>query len=175
MESQITHATNIRECCSSELQSIDITGTLLEAAQKMVYKRVGALAVLRQRSLVGVITEADLVCAMAEGSSATTTVVEEYMTADPITVAVADDAGLAARRMVEHGIGHLPVVDAGSPIGMVSRGDLLALGVVPMPRPLVVQPPGIAKTAMISAEAQRASSTSVGAMERSQRDGACDG
>ena len=108
----------------------------------MAYKRVGALAVLRQGSLVGVITESDLVCAMAEGSSATTTVVDQYMTADPITVAVGDDAGLAARRMVEHGIGHFPVVDGGSPIGMISRGDLLVLGVVSTPRPLVLTPAG---------------------------------
>jgi CBS domain-containing protein len=56
------------------------------------------------------------------------------MTADAITVAPGDDAGIAARRMVENGIGHLPVMERDSTIGMVSKGDLLAVGVIAAPR-----------------------------------------
>jgi len=131
--------TKVGGFCRGGLQSVDLTDTLYEAAQRMACKRVGALAVVRQGSLVGVITEADLVSAMAEGSSPMTTTVEEYMTPDPITVSVTDDAGLAARRMVEHGIGHLPVLDLGLAIGMISRGDLLAIGAALTPRELVVR------------------------------------
>jgi CBS domain-containing protein len=86
--------------------------------------------VLDEGTLVGVLSEADLVKAVAEEASLDVTAVDEYMTEDAITVVPGDDAGIAAQRMVDHGIGHLPVMDAGSAIGMVSKGDLLAVGAV---------------------------------------------
>jgi CBS domain-containing protein len=116
--------------CSNNLITAEVTDTLFEAAQKMARNHVGALAVLEEGTLVGVISEADVVTAVAEERSLDVTAVEEFMTEDAITVVPGDDAGIAAQRMVEHGIGHLPVIDAGSPIGMLSKGDLLAVGAV---------------------------------------------
>ena len=121
--------------CSTEVITAEVTDTLFEAAQKMARNHVGALAVLDEGALVGVISEADLVTAIAEEASPELTAVDEYMTEGAITVTRQDDAAIAARRMVEHGIGHLPVIDHDSAIGMVSKGDLLALGAVPGPRP----------------------------------------
>jgi CBS domain-containing protein len=121
--------------CSTEVITAEVTDTLFEAAQKMARNHVGALAVLDEGALVGVISEADLVTAIAEEASPELTAVDEYMTEGAITVTPQDDAAIAARRMVEHGIGHLPVIDHDSAIGMVSKGDLLALGAVPGPRP----------------------------------------
>jgi CBS domain-containing protein len=121
--------------CSTEVITAEVTDTLFEAAQKMARNHVGALPVLDEGALVGVISEADLVTAMAEEASPELTAVDEYMTEGAITVTPQDDAAIAARRMVEHGIGHLPVIDHDSAIGMVSKGDLLALGAVPGPRP----------------------------------------
>lgn len=85
---------------------------------------------------MGVFSEADLVTAVAEEASLFLTAVEDYMTEGPITIAAQDDDGLAARRMVEHGIDHLPVIDAGAAVGIVSKGDLLAIGAVATPRAL---------------------------------------
>ena len=116
--------------CSSEMISVDLTDTLVEAAQKMARNHVGALAVLEEGELVGIISEADLVTAIAEDASLARTPVDEYMTEGAVTVTPGDDAGIAARRMVEHRIGHLPVLDHDSVIGMVSKGDLLAVGAV---------------------------------------------
>jgi CBS domain-containing protein len=116
--------------CSTEMITVDVTDTLVDAAQKMAHNHVGALPVLDEGELAGVISEADLVTAIAEDAILALTSVDEYMTEDAITVTSGDDAGIAARRMVEHGIGHLPVVDHDSAIGMVSRGDLLAVGAV---------------------------------------------
>jgi CBS domain-containing protein len=116
--------------CSSDLIAAEVTDTLIEAAQQMARNHVGALAVFDEGSLVGIISEADIVTAIAEEASLFAASVEEYMTEEPITIAPGDDAGLAARRMVEHGISHLPVVDAGSAIAMVSKGDLLAIGAI---------------------------------------------
>ena len=120
----------VEAVCSNVLITAEVTDTLFEAAQKMARNHVGALAVLDEGTLVGVLSEADLVTAVAEERSLDVTAVEDYMTEDAITVVPGDDAGIAAQRMVEHGIGHLPVMDAGSAIGMLSKGDLLAVGVV---------------------------------------------
>jgi len=120
----------VESLCSNDLITAEVTDTLVEAAQKMARNHVGALAVLDEGTLVGVLSEADLVKAVAEDASLEVTAVDEYMTEDAITVVPGDDAGIAAQRMVDHGIGHLPVMDAGSAIGMVSKGDLLAVGAV---------------------------------------------
>jgi len=124
----------IETLCSSGVIAAEVTDTLFEAAQTMASNHVGALAVLDEGMLVGVISEADLVTAIAEGAPMELTTVDEFMTADAITVTRGDDAGIAARRMVENGIGHLPVMERDSTIGMVSKGDLLALGVIAAPR-----------------------------------------
>ena len=120
----------VRSFYSTEMISADITDTLFEAAQKMTCNHVGALAVLDEGELVGVISEADVVAAVADEASLMHTAVEEYMTEGAVTVAGDEDASIAAQRMVEHGIGHLPVIDGDSAIGMVSNGDLLAVGAV---------------------------------------------
>jgi CBS domain-containing protein len=116
--------------CSTEMIAAEVTDTLFEAAQKMARNRIGALAVLDEGTLVGVISEADLVAAVAEQASLDSTSVDEYMTEGAITVSPGDDGEIAARRMVEHGIGHLQVIDGDSTIGMLSKGDLLAVGAV---------------------------------------------
>jgi CBS domain-containing protein len=124
----------IATLCSAGVITAEVTDTLFEAAQAMASNHVGALAVLDEGVLVGVISEADLVTAIAEEAPMELTTVDEFMTADAITVTPADDAGIAARRMVENGIGHLPVMEKDSTIGMVSKGDLLAVGVIAAPR-----------------------------------------
>lgn len=122
--------------CSTDVITAEITDTLFEAAQKMAHNHVGALAVLDEGVLVGVISEADLVAAIAEEASFELESVDEFMTEGAITIAPEDDAGIAARRMVENGIGHLPVIQRDEAVGMVSKGDLLAVGVVAAPREL---------------------------------------
>jgi len=124
----------IATLCSSGVITAEVTDTLFEAAQSMASNHVGALAVVDEGVLVGVISEADLVIAIAEEVPLELTTVDSFMTADAITVTPGDDAGIAARRMVENGIGHLPVIERDSAIGMVSKGDLLAVGVVAAPR-----------------------------------------
>jgi CBS domain-containing protein len=119
---------------SPDVITAEVTDTLFEAARKMARNHVGALAVMDEGALVGVISEADLVTAIAEEASLELTSVDDFMTEDAITVTPTDDAGVAARRMVENGIGHLPVVERNAPVGMVSKGDLLAVGVVAAPR-----------------------------------------
>jgi len=133
MSQQVSPGTSVGRICSGELVSIDIGDSLVEAAERMTYKRVGALAVMDKGSLVGIISEADLVAAIVEHAPMHTTCVRAYMTAAPITVSVTEDADLAARYMLENEIGHLPVMEASEAVGMISRSDLLAVGAVPEP------------------------------------------
>lgn len=120
--------------CERKLITVDVEDSILEAAEKMTYGRVGALAVLDDGALIGIISEADVVCAVVERAPIESTPIGQYMTETPITVSVDDDAALAARYMLEHGIGHLPVIDSREPVGMITRGDLLAIGAVPLAR-----------------------------------------
>jgi CBS domain-containing protein len=119
----------VEQVCNLDLVAVDVTDTLADAARKMVRHRVGALPVIDEGKLVGVLSESDIVTAIDEDASLAGTCVDVYMTEGAITVRADDDASLAARRMLEHRIHHLPVLDGDSAIGMVSIGDLLAAGV----------------------------------------------
>jgi CBS domain-containing protein len=131
--SQEAQSRCVGRICSGELVTIDVGDSLVEAAERMTNKRVGALAVMDKGSLVGIISEADLVAAIVEHPPMQATCVRDYMTDTPITVSVLDDADLAATYMLEHEIGHLPVMESSEPVGMLSRSDLLAIGAVPEP------------------------------------------
>ena len=120
--------------CTRTLVTVDVSDSLLDAAQKMSSRRVGALPVMDKGTLVGVVSEGDLICALVHGASLPQTAVRDYMTEDPITVSVDADVALAARYMLEHGIGHLPVIDSDEPIGMLTRSDLLGVGGIPLAR-----------------------------------------
>lgn len=119
---------NVGSFCSTEVITAEATDTLQEAAVKMARSHVGALVVLDNGELAGVISEADVITAIAEEASLAGTAVEDYMTEEPVSVEPEDDVALAARRMVENGIGYLLVNRAGSPVGVISRGDLLSAG-----------------------------------------------
>jgi CBS domain-containing protein len=77
--------------------------------------------------LLGIITERDLVQAIADGIDPRETTASFTMSADPMTVSLNDDVAVVAMRMIALGIRHLPVLDAsGKPIGMLSARSLSA-------------------------------------------------
>jgi CBS domain-containing protein len=100
--------------------------TLCAAATRMRDHGIGALAVVdRDGDLVGVLTERDLLRAMADGRAPRVTPVEWYATRLPVTIGPNADCSAAARLMVRHEIRHLPVAVAGRPVGMLAARDLL--------------------------------------------------
>ncbi len=101
---------------------------LADAAARMRDHGVGALVVIDDETLLGILTERDLLRAMAEGLAPRVTPVSSYMSTAPVTAGPDEDVATAARLMVEHEIRHLPVVEGGRVLGVVSVRDVLVAG-----------------------------------------------
>ena len=100
--------------------------TVSEAARLMKEAGVGALLVLRKERLVGIFTERDvLIRVVAEGRDPVHTRLSDVMTHDPDTLPPEKPFGHALILMREHGYRHVPVVDHGRPVGVVSMRDAL--------------------------------------------------
>jgi CBS domain-containing protein len=100
--------------------------TVQEAAMRMTDAKVGAILVVEAERLVGIFTERDaLNRVLAENRPARTVRLAEVMTRDPATISVDRPLGHALHLMLEGGFRHVPVVDAGRPVGMVSARDAL--------------------------------------------------
>ena len=101
--------------------------TLGEVARKMVDKSMGAVIVKDYGRMIGILTERDLLKAMAARVHSSEARVRQWMTEDPLTATVDTDAEEAARLMLEHGFRHLPVVDeSGGVAGIVSLRRVVA-------------------------------------------------
>jgi CBS domain-containing protein len=92
-----------------------------KAAKLMAKKNVGAVMVVEGNRLVGIFTERDIAFrVVAQGLDARTTRLAEVMTPAPDTVDPGKPFGYALLRMHERGFRHLPVVDDGKVVGIVS-------------------------------------------------------
>ncbi len=116
----------VSERCHHVLITTEPDDTLVDAAGRMHCYQIGALPVYQQHRLVGIVTERDLVAALAEGADPAVATVADYMTDQPVTVAPDDDLEVAARRMADLGVRHLPVVDGTQLVGVLSIRDLIA-------------------------------------------------
>ena len=100
--------------------------TVAAAARLMKEHRIGALLVLQDGRLAGIFTERDaLFRVIAEGRDPKKTRIAEVMTANPRTIAPDRPFGHALHLMYEGGFRHVPVVDNGRPLGVVSARDAL--------------------------------------------------
>jgi CBS domain-containing protein len=102
------------------------TMSVLDAARQMKEHAVGSVMVVEHGRLVGIFTERDALCrVMAEGRDARTVTLADVMTAHPQTVDAGKPVGYALLMMYEGGFRHVPVVEAGRPVGMISARDAL--------------------------------------------------
>jgi CBS domain-containing protein len=98
--------------------------TLAEAARKMWKQQTGSLLVMEGEDLVGIITERDVLKAVATGVKPEDTRIAEVMTKDLITVGPGTSLREAAKIMADRWIRHLPVLDGGKLVGVLSQRDL---------------------------------------------------
>jgi CBS domain-containing protein len=115
----------VREVMSRDLLTVVPEDTLGEAAEKMAGRDVGAALVMDAGRLVGILTDRDLLAAVAAGAQTSEAPVREWMTENPVTVPEATPIGRAASIMVTHNFRHLPIVDGERTIGIVSLRDVV--------------------------------------------------
>ena len=98
--------------------------TLGEAARKMWEQQTGSLLVIDGDDLVGILTERDILKAVATGSRLEETRISEVMSKDVVTVGPQTSLREAAKVMADRWIRHLPVLDGGRLVGILSQRDL---------------------------------------------------
>ena len=101
--------------------------TLGEVAQKMVDAKTGSAAVLDYGRLIGILTERDMLKAMAGRVLTSDARAREWMTADPITAAPDTPLEEAQATMLENGFRHLPVMERSQVVGIVSLRRIAAV------------------------------------------------
>ncbi|HSS61354.1 MAG TPA: CBS domain-containing protein [Candidatus Limnocylindrales bacterium] len=118
----------ISELPPGRLLSVDPDTTIAEVARRMRTEDTDSVAVMSQGRLVGIVTERDMVRAIADGVDSQQATASVVMTADPATVDADEDAAVVAVKMMRLGVRHLPVVNkSGKPIGLVSARNLVAV------------------------------------------------
>ncbi len=109
-----------------DVLQIDGDASVLDAVKAMVEANVGSLLVTDGDGITGIVTERDyLRRAAVEGRDDAATPVREIMSAPVICVTPDTDIEECMALMTEHRIRHVPVVDSGALVGMISIGDLV--------------------------------------------------
>ena len=109
-----------------DILSISPDASVLDAIKLMAEKGIGALVVLQDTALAGIVTERDYARkVILKGRSSESALVRDIMTANVITTSGDDTVDECMNMMTERRIRHLPVVDGESVIGIISIGDLV--------------------------------------------------
>jgi len=119
--------TTVGDIMTRDVLGVEPATTLLEAATRMHGRKVGAVVVMDNNRLVGILTERDVLRAVATGGI--DGAVADVMTASPDTVEADESAGHAAALMIHGGFRHLPVVEGDEVVGMISIRDLVRVTV----------------------------------------------
>lgn len=118
----------VSELPPGRLLTVDPQTSLSEVARQMRVEDSDSVAVMSDGRLVGIITERDLVRAIADGVNPKQATAGMIMTSGPATVSEEEDVSVVALKMMRLGIRHLPVLDAGGqPIGLLSARNLVAV------------------------------------------------
>jgi len=107
------------------LLTVSAQATLGEASSQMAARGVGAVVVLEGEAIAAILTERDVLNAVASGAEAETVTVQDIMTADVVTVGPDWDLVEAAAEMARRRIRHLVVYEGGQLLGVLSVRDVL--------------------------------------------------
>jgi len=111
----------VADLMTKDVLTVEPSDSIGEAAEKMVAAKVGAVVVMEDFvRIVGIVTERDLLRAVASRARAAEARVRQWMTPDPLTIEPETTVEDAAKVMLDHNFRHLPVVKDGRPLGIVS-------------------------------------------------------
>jgi CBS domain-containing protein len=109
-----------------EVYSIDPDATVFDALRLMEQKNIGALLVMKGAQLVGIFSERDYARRMIlHGRTSRETPVREVMTPQVFVITPDTSSGECMMHMTDRRIRHLPVVDGGRVVGVISIGDVV--------------------------------------------------
>ena len=111
---------------SAAIISLTSADSVFDALELMKNNKIRSIMIIDGGVLKGIVTQGD--CAikvLLPGWNAKQTLLSTIMTKDPVTVALADELGQCMNTMANRNIRHLPVVEKGSVVGMVSVGDIV--------------------------------------------------
>lgn len=112
---------------SEPVKTVTPDTTVREAARTMRDREIGSLGVIDvDENLLGILTSTDFVAAVADERSMAETMVTEFMTEDVISTEANASIRDIADVMTDHGFHHVPVVEDGQLIGMVTTSDITA-------------------------------------------------
>jgi CBS domain-containing protein len=120
--------TTIRQILAGkpDVYSIDPDATVLDALKRLEERNVGALLVMKGDRLVGIFSERDYARRMIlHGRSSKETAVREVMTPEVFTIAPEATSGECMVHMTDRHIRHLPVLENGRVVGVISIGDVV--------------------------------------------------
>jgi CBS domain-containing protein len=117
---------SVRDVMESDLVTVIPSTMMVDAATQMSSMRVGSVLVMDEGELVGIFTERDILAAFERDHADAVRVspVSSGMTRDPHTIAPDATVGEALDLMLRGGYRHLPVLEEGSIVGIVSMRDL---------------------------------------------------
>ena len=114
----------VSEHMTRSLLTISADASLGDAASAMAERGVGAVVVLEDETIAAILTERDVLKAVAAGLDGSAPV-SDWMTRHPDTIEPGDTTDHAASLMIHGGFRHLPVVEEGKVVGIVSIRDLM--------------------------------------------------
>ena len=111
---------------TAEVYSVAPNDSVIDAIRLMAQKGVGAVLVMEGAELVGIVSERDYARKVVlHGRSSADTAVREIMTAEVVTVGLQQTVAECMHIVTEHRIRHLPVMEGGEVVGVISIGDLV--------------------------------------------------
>lgn len=122
---------HVADIMSRPVITVRPSDTVATAAQRMREGRVGSVVVTdADNRAIGILTERDMVRLAGAGTDASTAKVSEWMSPEPDVVAPDVDATVAFATLAEHGYRHIPVVEGGRLVGIVSMRDLMRIALI---------------------------------------------
>jgi CBS domain-containing protein len=115
----------VREVMTPAPVTVNSDEPVTTAAKAMKEYGIGAIPVLTDRKITGILTDRDIaIRALAAGRDPELTPARDVATPDPVVVDVNDEVAEVVRVMRERSVRRVPVTDGGAPVGIVSIGDL---------------------------------------------------
>ncbi len=126
----------VRSLVARPVATVSEDASLREIAEALVGDEVGALLVLHQDVPVGIVSERDIVRAIAEGADPADVSTSDVMTFDTVWAAPSDPIVEVGRTMLDAGVRHMPIRTDERVIGMVSIRDVVRVMLhEPVPQP----------------------------------------